>query len=112
MPADTSYGQMLEEEKEKENNSDVVRDEELDSNETIDEDFMEEEGIKLNTTKRMIVVKPHQKRKVICSQSQALTHLSWGMTQMIESHSKTYNAIIEFERERNCEFKRLEAAKT
>ena len=62
---------MLEEEEE-ENSSDIVRDEELSSSETIDKGFIAAEGSTLSTIKIKIIVKPHQKRKVIRSQTQAL----------------------------------------
>ena len=103
---------MLEEEEE--NSSNIVRDEELSSSETIGKGFIAAKGSTLSTIKIRIVVKPHQKRKVIRSQTQALTHLSGRMTQMIESQSKRHKAMIEFERERDqkCfEYKRLEGEK-
>ena len=84
---------MLEENEEEENSSDAVRDEELPSNETIDKGFIAEEGSTLSTTKRKIAVKPHQERKVIRSQTQALNHLLGGMTRMIESQSKRNKAV-------------------
>ena len=99
---------------EEENSSDVVRDEELPSNETIDEGFIAGEGSTLVTIKRKIVVKPRRKKKDHHSQTQALAYLSEGMTQMIESQSKRDKAVIEFERERDqkvFEFNRLEAEK-
>ena len=49
---------------------------------------------------RKKIVKPHQKRKVIRSQTQALSHLAGGMTQ-IESQAKRHKALPEFERERD-----------
>ena len=65
--------------------------------------------------RKKIVAKPHQKRKAIRSQTQALSHLAGGMTQMIESQAKRHKALLEFERERDrnfMEFKRVEAEKT
>ena len=57
-------------------------------------------------------MKPHQKRKAIRSQTQALSHLAEGMTQMIESQAKRPKALLQFERDRNfMEFKRVEAEK-
>ena len=67
---------------------------------------------KNNKDKKRLIVKPHQKRKVVRSKTQALSHLSGGMTQLIESNAKRHKAQIDFERERYktfMEFKRDEA---
>ena len=64
--------------------------------------------------KKAIVVKPHKKRKVVRSQTQAVSQLAGGMTKLIESQPKRHKKYIEFEKERNqafLEFKKEEAEK-
>ena len=64
------------------------------------------------TRDKRLIVKPHQKRKVVRSQTQALSHLAGGMTQLIQSHAKRHKSQMDFERERDrafMEFKREEA---
>ena len=86
----------------------------FDDNESGDDDSKVTDEKESSSTKSKILVKPHQKRRVIRSQTQALTHLSGGMNQMIESQSKRHKETIEFERERDkhfLEFKWSEAEK-
>ena len=49
--------------------------------------------------KKAIVVKPHKKRKVVQSQTQALSQLAGGMTKLIESQAKRHKEQMEFEKE-------------
>ena len=51
--------------------------------------------------KKAIVVKPHKKRKVARSQTQALSQLAGGMTRLIESQAKRHKEQMEFEKERD-----------
>ena len=106
--AETSYGQdVLENE-----NSNQSTDEELD--EEVLNDNSELTQSQESIIRKQIVVKPHQKRKAIRSQTQALSHLAGGMTQMIESQAKRHKALPELERERDrnfMEFKQVEAEK-
>ena len=105
--AETSYGQdVLENE-----NSNQSTDEEL---EEVLNDNSELTQSQESIIRKQIVVKPHQKRKAIRSQTQALSHLAGGMTQMIESQAKRHKALLEFERARDrnfMEFKQVEAEK-
>ena len=50
--------------------------------------------------KNAVVVKPHKERKVVRSQTQALSQLTGGMTKLIESQAKRHKEQMEFERER------------
>ena len=53
--------------------------------------------------KNAVVVKPHKERKVVRSQTQALSQLTGGMTKLIESQAKRHKEQMEFEREREIE---------
>ena len=64
--------------------------------------------------KKAILVKPHKKRKVVRSQTQALSQLAGGMTKLIELQVKRHKEQMEFEKERDqafLEFKKKEAKK-
>ena len=54
--------------------------------------------------KKVIVVKPHKKRKVR-SQTQALSQLAGGMIKLIESQAKRHKKQMEFEKERSSIFR-------
>ena len=54
--------------------------------------------------KKAIVVKPHKKRKVVWSQTQALSQLAGGMTKLTESQAKKHKEQMEFEKERDRAF--------
>ena len=51
--------------------------------------------------KKRLLVKAHQKRKVISSQTKALSQLTRGMTQMPESQAKRDKSYNDFEREQD-----------
>ena len=92
-PVETSYGHdVLENENENDSNDEELDEEVLNDNSELTQS---QESII-----RKKIVKPHQKRKVIRSQTQALSHLAGGMTQ-IESQAKRHKALPEFERERD-----------
>ena len=64
--------------------------------------------------KKAIVVKPHKKRKVVRSQTQALSQLAGGMTKLTELQAKRHEEQMEFKKERDrvfLEFKKEEAEK-
>ena len=59
--------------------------------------------------KKAILIKSHKKRKVVWSQTQALSQLARGMTKLIESQAKWHKEQTEFEKERDrgyLEFKK------
>ena len=56
---------------------------------------------KHSRVKKRLPVKPHQKRKVISSQTQALSQITRGMTQMPESQAKRDKSYIDFDREQD-----------
>ena len=49
--------------------------------------------------KKAIVVKPHKKRKIVPSQTQALSQLAGGTTKLIESQEKRHKEEMDFEKE-------------
>ena len=51
--------------------------------------------------KKRLLAKAHQKRQVISSQTQALSQLTRGMTQMPESQAKRDKCYNNFEREQD-----------
>ena len=53
--------------------------------------------------KKATVVKAQKKRKVVWSQTQALSQLAEGMTKLIVSQAKRHKKQMEFEKERYCE---------
>ena len=54
--------------------------------------------------KKRLLVKAHQKRKVISSQTKALSQLTRGITQMPESQAKRDKSYNDFERESKTNF--------
>ena len=109
---DTSYNQEViqddnenksfEEKADHDSDKDLYHDSEDDneSNNANKEDKLEKVSA---NKKKATVVKAHKKRKVVWSQTQALSQLAEGMTKLIVSQAKRHKKQMEFEKERYCE---------
>ena len=61
-----------------------------------------------NTSKKLIV-KPHQKRRVVKSQIEAMSQYGAGLSQLAEFYSKRQRLRMEFDRSRHNTFLKFKA---
>lgn len=74
-----------------------------------EEQFECDSEIPEKSKSKKLVVKPHQKRRVVRSQTQALSHLGAGLSQLAESHSKRQKLQMEFDKSRDEAFLKFKA---
>ena len=60
-------------------------------------------------TSKKLVVKPHQKRRIVRSQTEAMGQLAAGLSQLAVSHSKMQKLEMEFDRSRDEAFLKFKA---
>ena len=64
--------------------------------------------VRESAPRKKLVVKPHQKRKVVRSQTQAMSHLAGSLNQLVESHVKRHKEQMNFVKKTNKAFLELQ----
>ena len=75
---------------------------------------MPDKPVRESAPRKELVVKSHNKRKVVGSQTQDLSQLAGSLKLLVESHAKRHKEQMNFEKERDkafLEFKKQEAEK-